>query len=88
MKIMKVGTLWCLECLMMNPIWEAIAKEMPNLELKSFDADEDEELLKPYSIKDIPTFIFFSQDNQELFRVKGLQKKEKLLELIKENLDK
>ncbi|MCF7819906.1 MAG: thioredoxin family protein [Candidatus Pacebacteria bacterium] len=88
MKVLKIGAIWCAECLTMKPMWEEIAKEVPELQSEYFDADENEELLKKYDVKEIPVFIFLDKEGEEMFRLKGLQNKEELIKAVKENLNK
>ena len=88
MRVIKIGAVWCKDCLVMRPIWEEIEKEMPNLKTEYFEADENPEILDKYAIKDIPNFIFLSKDGEVILKLKGMQDKEKLINLIKENIDK
>ena len=88
MKVLKIGAVWCQECLVMKPMWAEIEKEIPELTTEYFDADENEELLSKYGVEDIPSFIFLDKNNQEFLRLKGMQDKEKLINLIKENFNK
>jgi thiol-disulfide isomerase/thioredoxin len=85
MKVLKFSAIWCVDCIVMRPMWEEIEKLFPNLKIENIDADEFPEKLKNYEVKDIPTFIFFNQDGNEISRLKGLQNKEKIIELIKNN---
>lgn len=88
MKVLKIGAVWCKECLVMKPMWAEIEKEISELQTEYFDADENKELLEKYSVEDIPSFLFLDKNNEELFRLKGIQNKEELIKTIKENLDK
>lgn len=88
MQVLKIGAIWCAECVTMKPMWEEIEQEVPELKTEYIDADENEELLKEYDVKEIPTFIFLDKENKEMFRLKGLQNKEELIKTVKENLNK
>ena len=88
MKILKIGAIWCKECLVMKPMWAEIEAQMPDLETEYYDADEHPEILKEYDIDNIPTFIFMDKDGKELLRLTGAQNKEELLGVIKGNLNK
>ncbi|MBD3250738.1 MAG: thiol reductase thioredoxin [Candidatus Pacebacteria bacterium] len=88
MKVLKIGAEWCAACLTMGPRWAEIEQELPWLETEYVDADENEELLDEYQVKDIPTFIFLSQDQKELERMSGLVEKDKLVAKVKELKDK
>lgn len=86
MKILKFGAIWCKECLVMRPMWEEIEKLIPGLKTDYFEADENPEVLKKYNVKDIPVFIFLDKNGEELLRLEGMQEKNELIELVKENL--
>ncbi len=88
MKLLKIGALWCKECLVMTPMWAEIEQEIPELQSEYYEADDHPDLQKEYNVKEIPTFIFLDKDNQEILRLEGLQNKEELVKIVKENLDK
>jgi len=88
MKVLKIGALWCKECLVMRPMWEEIEKENLELKTEDFESDDCPEIMKKYDIKEIPTFVFLGKDGNEFLRLEGLQNKEELAKTIKENLDK
>ena len=88
MKVLKFGAIWCKECLVMKPMWTEIEQDIPELKTEYFEADDVPEVLKEHEVKDIPTFIFLNKDNKEILRLEGMQNKEELIKLIKENLDK
>ena len=88
MKVLKFGAIWCTECLVMKPMWEEIEEEMPELKTEYFDADENEEELKKYNVQDIPSFIFLNKEDEEILRLKGVQNKDELKEIVRKNFDK
>ncbi|OGF26143.1 hypothetical protein A2303_05855 [Candidatus Falkowbacteria bacterium RIFOXYB2_FULL_47_14] len=88
MKVLKFGAVWCTECLVMKPMWGEIEKLIPELQTEFFDADEKPEKLKEYGITDIPVFIFLDKEGKEFLRLKGVQNKEDLIKIVKENIDK
>lgn len=88
MKVLKFGAIWCKECLVMKPVWEDIEEEIPGFKTEYYDADESPDVLKKYNVKDIPVFIFLDKDGQEILRLQGVQNKDDLVKLVKENLDK
>lgn len=71
----------------MRPLWEKIEKEMDFLETEYFDIDENQEEAARFKITNVPTFIFLNKAGGEFLRLQGLQNKEQLLNLIKENLN-
>ncbi len=88
MRIIKIGAVWCKDCLVMKPLWAEIEKEIPELKTEYFDADENLEILDKYGIEDIPAFIFLDKNEEVILKLKGMQDKEKLVKLIEENIDK
>ncbi|OGF25310.1 hypothetical protein A2331_02270 [Candidatus Falkowbacteria bacterium RIFOXYB2_FULL_34_18] len=88
MKIIKVGAIWCKECLVMKPMWVEIEKEIPELNTEYFDFDMDNDKIKKYEIKNVPSFIFLDKEGQEFLRLNGVQNKDDLIKIIKDNIDK
>ena len=88
MRVLKFGAIWCKECLVMKPIWQEVEEEILELKTEYYDADEHPELLKKYGIKDIPVFIFLDKDDNEFLRLEGMQNKEELIKVIRENIVK
>ena len=88
MKLLKIGAIWCKECLVMEPIWEEIEKAIPELQSEYFEADDHLDLQKKYNVKEIPTFIFLDKNDQEILRLEGLQNKEELVKIVKNNINK
>ena len=88
MKVLKMGAEWCPGCVIMKPRWAEIEKEVPDLETIYYDADENEELLKKYEIKDLPVFIFLDKNEEVLLKMDGEIDKEELLKIIEENKNK
>jgi len=88
MKVLKFGAVWCVECLVMRPLWEEIEKENSRLETEYFDVDENQEMVKKYEIKTVPTFIFLDKNGEELLRLKGAQNKKDLEKAVEENMSR
>jgi thiol-disulfide isomerase/thioredoxin len=88
MKLLKFGAIWCKECLVMRPMWDEIAAVIPEFDSEYYEADDNPDLLKKYNVKDIPTFIFLDKAGNEFLRLTGLQNKEGLIKIVKENLNK
>lgn len=88
MKVLKFGAVWCKDCLVMKPMWAEIEAELPDLETEFFDADEQPEALEKYGVDNLPVFVFLDKNGQEILRLKGLQNKEELLKIVKDNLGK
>ena len=72
----------------MKPMWAEIEEEIPELASEYYEADDNPEILKKYSVSDVPAFIFLDKEGTEILRLQGLQSKEELVKIVKENLDK
>lgn len=84
MKIIKIGAIWCPGCLIMKKIWNEISLEYSDLEIIELDYDMDMDEVKKYNPGNVlPVIIFMNEDN-ELDRLIGEQKKEKIIEKILE----
>ena len=90
MKVIKIGALWCPDCLIMKPRWAEIEKENAWLETEYIDYDDEEEKAKSLmgEIKEIPVFVFFDKDNKVLERLQGVVSKDILLKKINEYKEK
>ena len=84
MKVIKINAIWCSACLVMNKIWNEIEKEK-NIEIINLDYVMDEEEVKKYNPGEIlPVMIFIDEKGNELKRLTGELKKDKIIELIEE----
>ena len=89
MKLLKFGAVWCSGCLVMKPRLAEIESEMPNLVTEYCDFDNDKEMVQKYKIDHtLPVFVFLDKDENEILRLTGEVDKDKLVTVIKENLDK
>jgi thiol-disulfide isomerase/thioredoxin len=89
MKVLKFGAVWCSGCLVMKPIWAEIESEMPELETEYCDFDKDKEMVEKYGIDHtLPVFVFLDNAGNEILRLTGEVDKDKLIDVINENLDK
>ena len=86
MKIVKINALWCSGCLYMKKVWKEVLKEYPNLDIKEYDYDLDEDIVKSYDPKDILPVAIFYKDNLEYKRLVGEHKKEEIIKIIEECL--
>lgn len=71
---------WCGPCKKVRPIVEELKKEGHMFQI--IDVDYEEELVRKYEIRSVPTFILF-EDNTELNRISGAQTLEQLEGFIK-----
>ena len=84
MKILKITSMWCPSCIIMNPIIDEIITEY-NLIVENIDYDLDEEKRLSFNIgKILPVMIFLNEANEELFRIIGEKSKKDIVNKIKE----
>lgn len=86
MKIVTISAVWCPSCLIMRPRFEEVETKFTNIESKSFDIDLDEEssMYNPGHI--LPIFILLDENNIELGRLVGEQKKETLISFLESHI--
>ncbi|MDD4705705.1 MAG: thioredoxin family protein [Bacilli bacterium] len=86
MTVVKINALWCSGCLVMNKIWQKIAKDFPNLDIENLDYDFDNNEVKKYNIGNkLPVVIFFDEQNKEIQRIIGETSYEILYKFIEGN---
>ena len=82
MRIIKIGALWCPGCLVMKKIWNKI-NSLYDLDIVDLDYDMNNDEVKKYNVGDVlPVIIFLSDDGNELERLIGEQRENKLISLI------
>lgn len=82
MKIIKIGAVWCPGCLVMKKIWNNIVKDY-ELDIVELDYDMDNEEVSKYNVgKILPVVIFLDNNGNELERLIGEQKENKIIEII------
>lgn len=82
MKIVKISSLGCPSCIIMNKIINSI-KEEYNIDIEEYDYDFEAEEISKYNVgKILPVFIFFSE-GKEVSRLVGEHKKEEFDRIIK-----
>lgn len=82
MKIVKINSLGCPSCIIMNKVFNQI-KEKYNFDLEELDYDFDEiDEYEPGNI--LPIYIFY-KNNKEITRLVGEHKLEELEKIFEEN---
>lgn len=82
-KIVKITSLGCVSCIIMNKIINQI-QEKYNIEVENCDYDFDD--IEEYKVdKTMPVIIFY-KDGNEYKRLCGEHKKEELIKIIEEIL--
>ncbi len=82
MKIIKINSLGCPSCIIMNKVINQI-KEEYDIELEEYDYDFDEDEIQKYNVgKILPVFIFY-KDGKEINRLCGEHKKEEFESILR-----
>lgn len=82
MKVVKINSLGCPSCIIMNKVFNQI-KEKYTFDLEELDYDFDEiDEYEPGNI--LPIYIFY-KDNKEITRLVGEHKLEELEKIFEEN---
>ena len=81
MKIIKIDSIACMSCIIMNNIFEKI-KEKYVFDLIEYDFDEDNDDVLKYNVKTLPTYIFYESD-KEISRLVGENSIDKFEEVLK-----
>ncbi len=74
MVLMNFGASWCPPCRKMEPVLAELKTENPNVGILNIDAGKEQELMKAYSVKQIPTYILY-KNGEEVWRTSGETKK-------------
>ena len=85
MKIVKITSLGCPSCIIMNKVFNKI-KEKYDFEVEEYDIDFEHDKIEKFNINNkIPTFIFY-KDGVEVERLVGEHKEEIFENIVKEYL--
>ena len=82
-KLMHFTAIWCLPCKQMKPVIEEFRFANKDVEYHNIDVDlpENEELIKDFEIRGVPTFIVLT-DNQVTNRHTGVAYREQIESLV------
>ena len=84
MKIVKINSLGCPSCIIMNKIINELKKEYEDIEYEDYDFDFDD--IEKFNVgKILPVFIFY-KNGKEITRLCGEHKKEEFIKILEGEL--
>lgn len=72
---------WCNPCERVKPIVKELNREQTDVLFQIIDVDDNLDLVSKFSVRSVPTFIFF-EEGIEKRRITGAQTKEQLEDFI------
>ena len=89
MKILDCFTVWCKPCQVIKPILKELEEKYPSIQFEYIDVEKEGNfpLLTKYGVRNVPTILFLNDNDEFITRLVGAQKKERIEEIIKENLN-
>jgi thioredoxin 1 len=86
--LLELGSNSCTSCIAMNQVLDELKSDYPEvLSIEKMDVFKNKDLIHKYSLKVIPTQIFYTSTGKELFRNEGfISAKEMMLKIKKHNL--
>lgn len=87
MKIVKITSLGCPSCIIMNKIMKEIEAQYSQIQYEVLDYDFDDDVSK-YNPGNILPILIFIKNDKEINRLVGEHKKEEIIKIIKEVYEK
>ncbi len=83
MKLIKISSVWCPSCLIMQPRYDEFIK-MYNLDVVEYDYDMDSDIVNSYNIGNILPVIIVTDNDKEVLRIVGEKSKKELEKIFKD----
>ncbi len=83
MKLIKISSVWCPSCLIMNPRYIELSKDL-NVNMEEYDYDMDTEIVSKYKIGDILPVVIVTNNGHELTRIIGEKSKKELNKIFED----
>ena len=82
--ILKLGTVWCGPCKVLNPIFEKVAREnTSDVQMYTMDVDQNREMAMTLGVRSVPTIKVINGGNVVNTKV-GLIQEQQIKELVQE----
>jgi thioredoxin 1 len=69
--VKKYFATWCQPCKQLNPIFEELKSEMPNVQFQTIDVDQNKDAALEANVSSVPTVIF-EKDGVPVYRFSGV----------------
>lgn len=84
LKVIDFYADWCGPCKVLSPMIEKLKENNPDITIEKINVDENMELVKEFSVRNIPTVIFLKGD-EVVAREIGVKQESYYQSLIDEN---
>ena len=86
-KIIKLSAVWCAPCKAYASVFEEVSKKDENKDIKfeSYDVENDDkgnELAEKYHVRNIPSSLFFDENDELIYKLSGSVNSNILQDLI------
>ena len=69
--VKKYFATWCQPCKQLNPIFEELKSEIPEVQFQTIDVDQNRDAAIEANVSSVPTVIF-EKDGQQVYRFSGV----------------
>lgn len=83
MKLIKISSVWCPSCLIMNPRYMEITEKY-NLECKEYDYDMDTDIVEKYKVGNLLPVVIVLNNDCEITRIIGEKSKKELIKIFED----
>ena len=83
--VKKYFATWCQPCKQLNPIFEELKSEIPEVQFQTIDVDNNRDEALEKGISSVPTVIF-EKDGQQVYRFSGVISKSVIVGIIRQHL--
>lgn len=83
MKFIKISSVWCPSCLIMNPRYMEIF-ETKNVQYEEYDYDMDTDVVQKYKVGDLLPVVIVLDNDKELTRIIGEKSKKELIKIFED----
>lgn len=83
MKLIKISSVWCPSCLIMNPRYMKVI-ETKNIQYEEYDYDMDTDIVEKYKVGNILPVVIVLDKDKEITRIIGEKSKKELMKIFED----